>query len=183
MRQIVLDTETTGLDPAAGHRIIEIGAVELLDRKPTGRYAHIRLDPERECDPDATALHGLIWNDLCGRPRFADIVDGLFRFLYGAEVLIHYAPFDVGFLDAELARLGPHWGKMSDHCTITCTRELARARLPGIRHSLDNLCDHFGIDRRHRTRHGALVDAQLLAAVYIAMTAGQDQISREPITT
>ena len=169
-RQIILDTETTGLLVEDGHRIIEIGCVELIDHEPSGRILQQYLDPERDSDPGALAVHGIPRRALRGMPRFADIAAGLLDWLRGAELIIHNAPFDTDFLDAELQRLGPNWGRLRDHCArITCTRELARERLPGLKPSLDNLCDHYGIDRRHRTQHGALTDAQLLGAVYLAL--------------
>lgn len=171
MRQIVLDTETTGLMVAQGHRIIEIGCVELVNGQPTGRTLQQYLDPERDIEPGALAVHGITREKLIGQPRFCDVAEQLLEFIRGAELIIHNATFDVEFLDAELARLGPGWGPVSDYCAITCTRDLARKMLPGMRHRLDNLCDHFGIDRKHRTAHGALLDAQLLAAVYVAMVA------------
>lgn len=170
MRQIVLDTETTGLEVEQGNRIIEIGCVELVNGKPTGNTLQQYLNPDREVDPGAQAVNGMTLEKISGFPRFADAAEYLLEYLRGAELIIHNAPFDVGFLDAELRRLGDGWGPITDHCTITCTRELAHRELPGIRASLDNLCDHFGINRSHREQHGALLDAQLLTEVYLHMT-------------
>lgn len=176
MRQIALDTETTGLMVTQGHRIIEIGCVELVNGQPTGRTLQQYLDPERDIEPGALAVHGITRDELIGQPRFCDVAEQLLEFIRGAELIIHNAEFDVEFLDAELARLGPGWGPVSDYCTITCTRELAGKLVPGVRRSLNNLCDHFGIDRKHRTAHGALLDAQLLAAVYAAMVGGSPDV-------
>jgi DNA polymerase-3 subunit epsilon len=174
MRQVVLDTETTGLEPAEGHRIIEIGAVELLGGQPTGEELRLLLDPEREMDADAVAVHGYQSEDLAGRPRFRDVAEPVIEFLRDAEVLIHFAEFDLGFINRELALLGPGWGELTDYCRVTCTRELAIGFLLELAsHRLDALCDHYGIDRSHRERHGALIDARLLAAVYAAMCAGK----------
>lgn len=170
MRQIVLDTETSGLLLEQGHRIIEIGAVELHAGIPTGRTLHQYLDPQRDIEPGAIAVHGITSQELIGQPRFADIAEEFTWFIHGADLIIHNAPFDVGFMNAELERLGPGWARIEDYVTaITCTRALARERLPGIRHSLDNLCDYYGIDRSQRHYHGALVDAELLARVYMQL--------------
>jgi DNA polymerase III subunit epsilon len=169
MREIVLDTETTGLLPEQGHRIIEIGAVELIGGHPTGRALQQYLDPERDIDPGAQAVHGISREMLTGQPRFRDIADELIDWLRSSRLVIHNAPFDVGFIDAELARLGPTWGHIAEFCAICCTRAMANQRWPGHRNSLDNLCDHYGIDRSARTQHGALLDAELLTRVYLAM--------------
>ena len=176
MRLLVLDTETTGLDPKQGHRIIEIAAVELSDRRPTGRHLHFYLNPEREIDTGATEVHGMTWEDLKHRPRFADIAAELVAFAQGASWVIHNAPFDVAFLDAELERAGMPlcatvYGSLVD------TLSLARDSFPGKRNSLDALCERFAISNAHRTLHGALLDARLLADVYLAMTRGQETLS------
>lgn len=177
MRQVVLDTETTGLSAADGHRIIEIGCLELVGRRLTGSELHYRLNPEREVDAGAVAVHGMRLEDLVDEPRFAAVVDELIRFVADAEVIIHNAPFDVEFLDAELARL--QRGRFEDHCRVTDTLRLAREMHPGKRNSLDALCERYGISNRHRTLHGALLDAGLLAEVYLAMTRGQDSLAME----
>lgn len=173
MRWVFLDTETTGLRADDGHRIIEIGCVEIINRQPTDRHLHVYLDPEREVDEGAAAVHGMTWDDLRGKPKFADVVDQFLEFVDGAEVIIHNAPFDVSFLDAELKRLGrplfrEHIGKVTD--SLAFARELH----PGKRNSLDALCDRYDIANAHRVLHGALLDCRLLADVYLAMTRGQE---------
>jgi DNA polymerase-3 subunit epsilon len=176
MRLLVIDTETTGLDPKLGHRIIEIAAVELQHRRPTGRHLHFRLDPEREIDAGATEVHGMTWDDLRDKPRFADIAAEFMRFAQGAEWVIHNAPFDVAFLDAELERAGlPRSPEVFG--ALTDTLALARDTFPGKRNSLDALCERFGVSNAHRTLHGALLDAELLAEVYLAMTRGQETLT------
>ena len=173
MRQIVLDTETTGLEPDEGHRIIEIGGYELEQRRATGRTFHEYLNPARPVDPEAFAVHGISDQFLADKPRFADVVQAFIDFVSGAELIIHNAPFDVGFVDSELARLGSVWGRLEDHCRVTDSLALARRRHPGQRNSLDALCRRYGIDNSGRTLHGALLDAEILAEVYLAMTGGQ----------
>lgn len=173
MRQIVLDTETTGLEPSQGHRIIEIGCVELVNRRITERRFHQYLNPEREVDTGAVEVHGMTLEDLREKPRFAEVATDLIEFLRGAELVIHNAPFDVGFLDAEFALLGDAWGSTADFCTVFDTLELAREMHPGQRNSLDALCRRYEIDNQHRELHGALLDAELLAEVYLTMTGGQ----------
>jgi len=176
MRQIVIDTETTGLDPGQDHRIIELAALEIVDRRATGRVLCHRLDPEREIDAGATEVHGLTWDDLKGLPRFRDIAAEFVDFARGAEWIIHNAPFDVGFLDYELRRAG--LSGCADVCgRVTDTLALAREMFPGKRNSLDALCERFGIDNAHRTLHGARLDAELLADVYLAMTRGQESLT------
>ncbi|HEX4884181.1 MAG TPA: DNA polymerase III subunit epsilon [Casimicrobiaceae bacterium] len=176
MRQIVLDTETTGLDPKQGHRIIEIAALEVIDRRPTGRYVHYYLNPEREIDPAATEVHGMTWEDLKDKPRFRDIVAELCDFLRGSEWVIHNAPFDVAFLDMELGLCNlPRCCEV--HARVTDTLALAREQFPGKRNSLDALCERFGVDNAERTLHGALLDTRLLADVYLAMTRGQESLT------
>lgn len=173
MRQIVLDTETTGLEPEQGHRIIEIGCVELVDRRLTGNNFHQYLQPEREIDAGAVEVHGITSEFLADKPRFADIFEDFVDYIRGAELIIHNAPFDVGFLDAELARVEGGVPTVSDLCEVTDTLALARKMHPGQRNSLDALCKRYGIDNTHRELHGALLDAEILADVYLAMTGGQ----------
>jgi DNA polymerase-3 subunit epsilon len=177
-RQIVLDTETTGLEPAQGHRIIEIGCVELIDRRLTGNNFHVYLQPDREIDAGAVEVHGITNEFLADKPRFADIAEEFIAYLRGAEVIIHNAPFDVGFIDAEFARL-PEGPRMAELCEITDTLVMAREMHPGQRNSLDALCGRYDIDNTHRTKHGALLDAEILADVYLAMTGGQKTLSLE----
>jgi DNA polymerase-3 subunit epsilon len=178
MRTIILDTETTGLDPKLGHRVIEIAGVEVVDRRPTGRHVHYYLDPEREIDAGATDVHGLTWETLRGKPKFADIAPELLEFARGARWVIHNAPFDLAFLDEELKRLD--LPSTAGICIeIVDTLELAREQFPGKKNGLDALCERFGIANEHRTLHGALLDARLLAEVYLAMTRGQESLSIE----
>ncbi|HWO99146.1 MAG TPA: DNA polymerase III subunit epsilon [Methylococcus sp.] len=177
MRQIVLDTETTGLDPQAGHRIIEIGCIELLNRKMTQNRFHVYLNPEREIDAGAAEVHGLNYEFLIDKPRFADIVDDFLAFIRGTELIIHNAAFDVAFLDRELALLADGRGTISDYCAICDTLAIARKNHPGQRNSLDALCRRYGIDNSRRELHGALLDAEILAEVYLAMTGGQMAMS------
>jgi DNA polymerase III subunit epsilon len=177
MRQIVLDTETTGLEAAQGHRIIEIGCVELVNRRPSGRTFRRYLNPERPIDPGAEAVHGLTTEFLANQPKFAQIVDEFIGFVAGAELIIHNAPFDVGFLDHELGRLPPPQRLLTDLCTILDTLALARQLHPGQRNSLDALCKRYGVDNSSRDLHGALLDARILADVYLAMTGGQGALT------
>jgi DNA polymerase-3 subunit epsilon len=178
MRQVVLDTETTGLEAKEGHRIIEVGCIEIVGRRITERRLHYYVNPERASDDGAIAVHGLTDEFLADKPKFADIADELLDFVRGAEVLIHNAPFDLEFLDAELARLGR--APFREHCaTVTDTLKLARELHPGKRNSLDALCERYGVSNSHRTLHGALLDAGLLADVYLAMTRGQDTLAME----
>lgn len=176
MRQIVLDTETTGLEPAEGHRIIEIGCVEILHRRPTGRTFHQYLNPERDIDRAAEDVHGLSRAFLADKPRFGDIAAEFLAFIDGAELVIHNAAFDVGFLDAELARLDPPAPPVATTCGILDTLMLARQLHPGQRQSLDALCKRYSVDNSGRDLHGALLDAQLLAEVFLAMTGGQAEL-------
>ncbi len=176
MRQIILDTETTGLDPLQGHRIIELAGLEVVNRRPTGRVIQFFVDPERDIDFGATEVHGKTWEDLRGKPKFRDIAAEFLDFARGAEWIIHNAPFDVAFLDLELALAGCEaCGNM--YQKLTDTLGLAREMFPGKRNSLDALCERFGIDNAHRTLHGALLDAQLLAEVWLAMTRGQETLT------
>jgi len=175
MRQLLLDTETTGLDPRQGHRIIEIAAVEVVNRRLTGRHLHYRLDPERDIDAAATEVHGMTRDDLRGQPRFADIAPEFIEFSRDAEWIIHNAPFDVAFFDAEFDLCGlPR--SPSIYNSLVDTLALARESFPGKRNNLDALCERFGVSNAHRTLHGALLDAQLLAEVYLAMTRGQETL-------
>lgn len=175
MRQIVLDTETTGLDPASGHRIIEIGCVELFNRRLTRRNFHRYLNPGRESDEAALEVHGLTSEFLADKPAFEAIVDEFLEFVAGAEIIIHNAPFDTAFLDAELARVRK--GTFARHVgAITDSLVMAKERHPGRRNNLDALCERYGISNAHRTLHGALLDGELLAEVYLAMTRGQDAL-------
>jgi DNA polymerase-3 subunit epsilon len=173
MRQVVLDTETTGLEPEQGHRVIEIGCVELINRRKTGRKFHRYLRPDRPIDRAAQHVHGITDEFLSQQPRFAEIVDELIEFVSGAELVIHNAAFDIAFLDAELQRLPGPPRKMSTVCTVIDTLPLARQMHPGQRNSLDALCKRYDIDNSHRELHGALLDAQILLDVYLAMTGGQ----------
>jgi DNA polymerase-3 subunit epsilon len=191
MRQIVLDTETTGLEAERGHRIIEIGCVELLNRRPSGRQFHRYLNPERDIDEGARAVHGINRERLLSAPKFGDIAEELFGFISGCELIIHNAPFDLGFLDMELTLLAKIRGAsgalpaaVRSVCMVLDTLSLARERHPGQRNNLDALCKRYGIDNSHRELHGALLDARLLADVYLAMTGGQsllalDEAARE----
>ena len=175
MRQLLLDTETTGLDPKQGHRIIEIAAVEVVNRRLTGRHLHFHLDPDRDIDAAATEVHGMTRDDLRGKPRFADVAADFLDFARGAEWIIHNAPFDIAFFDAEFELCGlPPCTSVYER--LTDTLALARESFPGKRNNLDALCERFGISNAHRTLHGALLDAQLLAEVYLAMTRGQETL-------
>src|SRR3954468_22286558 len=174
MRRIVLDTETTGLTPEEGHRIIEVACLELHGRRATGRHFHRYLNPERAIDIGATQVHGLTAEDLADKPKFADIADELLEFLEGSELLIHNAPFDVGFLNAELVRIGRP--TLDVVCRVSDTLAMAREIHPGKKNSLDALCERYAVDNARRTLHGALLDAQLLADVWLAMTRGQDAL-------
>lgn len=174
MRRIVLDTETTGLEPGEGHRIIEVAALELHDRRATGRHFHRYVNPERAIDFAATEVHGLTVEDLADKPRFGDIADELLDFVAGAELLIHNADFDVAFLNAELERAGRP--RIESVCTVADTLAFARDLHPGKKNSLDALCERYAVDHSRRTLHGALLDAQLLADVWIAMTRGQETL-------
>jgi DNA polymerase-3 subunit epsilon len=178
MRQIVLDTETTGLDPKQGHRIIELAGIEIVNRRATGRTIQFHLDPEREIDAGATEVHGKTWDDLKGKPKFGDIASEFLEFARGAEWIIHNAPFDVAFLDVELGLAG-HPACHGAYGKLTDTLALAREMFPGKRNGLDALCERFGVLHAHRTLHGALLDAQLLAEVWLAMTRGQDSLTME----
>ncbi|HEY9150774.1 MAG: DNA polymerase III subunit epsilon [Gammaproteobacteria bacterium] len=177
MRQIVLDTETTGLAPSEGHRIIEIGCVELVSRRLTGSHYHQYLQPDRVIDAGAMEVHGISNEFLADKPRFADLATDFLDYIKGAELIIHNAPFDVGFIDHELARLGKKWGRLADYCTVLDTLALARRMHPGQKNNLDALCKRYSIDNAHRELHGALLDAEILADVYLIMTGGQTSLS------
>lgn len=177
MRQIVLDTETTGLEPKQGHRIIEIGAVEIINRKLTGNHFHQYLQPDRESDEAALAVHGITSEFLADKPRFADVVEEFLEYIHGAELIIHNAPFDVGFLNHELGLLGSKWGKVEDICSILDSLVLAKHMRPGQKNNLDALCRYYGVNNSHRELHGALLDSEILADVYLVMTGGQVSLS------
>ncbi len=173
MRQVVLDTETTGIDPTAGHRIIEVGCVELENRRFTGRTYHSYINPEREIEEDAIRIHGITSEFLADKPRFAQIATEFLDFIKGAELIIHNAAFDVGFMDAEFARINTGLGTTKQYCTVLDTLGMARKLHPGQRNSLDALCKRYAVDNSKRTFHGALLDAEILADVYLLMTGGQ----------
>jgi DNA polymerase-3 subunit epsilon len=177
MRQIVLDTETTGLEPSQGHRIIEIGCVELVNRRLTGNHYHQYLQPDREIDAGAIEVHGITNEFLEDKPRFSDVAEDFLAFVRGTELVIHNAPFDVGFIDHELKLLGSGQGKVADICSVLDTLTLARELHPGQKNNLDALCRRYGIDNSQREKHGALLDAEILADVYLAMTGGQVSLS------
>lgn len=176
-RKIVLDTETTGLEPSSGHRIIEIGCVELINRRLTGNNYHVYLQPDREIDEGAIEVHGITNEFLADKPRFADIVEDFVEFIRGAELVIHNAPFDVGFINAELGRLESAYGRVEDFCSVLDTLVMARQMHPGQKNNLDALCKRYGINNEHRELHGALLDSEILADVYLAMTGGQTSLS------
>ncbi|WP_411358030.1 DNA polymerase III subunit epsilon [Pseudidiomarina salilacus] len=176
MRQIVLDTETTGLDPAQGHRIIEIGAVELIGRKLTGNTFHVYINPQRVVEQGAIDVHGITNEFLQDKPVFSQIADEFLEFIKGGELVIHNAPFDVGFIDHEFRLLRNGFGQTKDYCAVLDTLMLAREMRPGQKNNLDALCRAYGIDNSNRTFHGALLDAELLADVYLAMTGGQTKL-------
>ncbi|MCF7223454.1 DNA polymerase III subunit epsilon [Marilutibacter chinensis] len=176
MRQVILDTETTGLSWERGNRVVEIGCVEFVERRPTGRNFHRYLNPRCEFEAGAQEVTGLTLEFLADKPFFEDIVDEFIEFIDGAELVIHNAAFDVGFLDNELRLAGAGYGRLADRCAIEDSLLLARQKFPGQRNSLDALCKRLGVDNAHRQLHGALLDAQLLAEVYIALTSGQEEI-------
>ena len=180
MRQVVLDTETTGLEVANGHRIIEIGAVELVNRRLTGRTFHKYINPDRDIDDGAKEVHGITEAFLADKPRFADIWTELDVFLGGSELVIHNAPFDVGFLNAEISRLlescSLRFSRIEDFCEVTDSLVLARRKHPGQKNSLDALCRRYMVDNSQRDLHGALLDAEILADVFLLMTGGQAQM-------
>lgn len=176
MRQIVLDTETTGLEHAQGHRLIEVGCVELVNRKLTGRHFHRYINPQREIDAGAIEVHGITNEMLADKPLFAHIVEELLEFVRDAELIIHNAPFDIGFLNCELALLG-RADRIDKLCSVVDTLVMARQRHPGQKNNLDALCNRYGVDNSQRELHGALLDAEILADVYLAMTGGQTALA------
>ena len=175
MRQVVLDTETTGIDPRQ-HRIIEIGCVELVDRKLTGNHYHVYVNPDRVVEEEAIQVHGITNEFLEDKPRFHEIAEGFYQFIKGAELVIHNAPFDVGFMDMEFGRLNPNPGKVADYCSVLDTLVMAREKHPGQKNNLDALCKRYFIDNSRRELHGALLDSEILAEVYLAMTGGQTSL-------
>lgn len=180
-RQIVLDTETTGMNQGAGphylgHKIIEIGCVEVINRKLTGRHYHVYINPEMPIDPEAIAVHGITDDDVKDCPKFADIAQEFIDFIQGAEIVAHNAPFDVGFMDYEFGMLGGQWPKTTDLCEVTDSLAVAKDKFPGQKNNLDALCKRMGIDNSHRELHGALLDAEILADVYLLMTGGQTDL-------
>lgn len=178
MRQIVLDTETTGLEPSKGHRIIEIGCVELENRKLTGRHYHQYIQPEREVEDQAIEIHGITNEFLVGKPTFIQIMDDFMQFVDGAELVIHNAPFDVGFINNELAQYGgSKYQPIDSYCSVIDTLIMARQKHPGQKNNLDALCKRYGVDNSQRDLHGALLDAEILADVYLFMTGGQRALS------
>jgi len=176
MRQVVLDTETTGLEYQSGHRIIEIGCVELVDRKLTGRHYHQYIQPQRDIDAGAQEVHGITAEFLADKPLFADIVNDFVEFVSGAELIIHNAPFDVGFINHELGLLGGELRQIETVCGVLDSLELARKMHPGARNNLDALCQRYDIDNSQRDLHGALLDSEILADVFISMTTGQTNL-------
>ncbi|MCQ9615372.1 DNA polymerase III subunit epsilon [Paenalcaligenes niemegkensis] len=175
MRQIIFDTETTGLDPADGHRLVELAGVEMINRTLTGRHLHLYVNPGRDSDPEALAIHGLTTQFLADHPTFDQIASQVIDFIKGAEVIIHNASFDLRFMDAELAKCG--LDRFSSYCgKVTDSLLFARELHPGKRNNLDALCDRYGISNAHRTLHGALLDSELLADVWLAMTRGQESL-------
>jgi len=179
MRQVVLDTETTGLDPNKGHRIIEIGCVELIDRKRTGNELHQYLQPDRKIDAGAIEVHGITNEFLQDKPKFDDIVDDFLAYIRDSQLIIHNAPFDVGFIDNELTLTGRDLGDTKKYCEVIDSLVMARHMRPGQKNSLDALCRHFNIDNSQRDFHGALLDAELLAEVYLALTGGQSALFQD----
>ena len=173
MRQIVLDTETTGLDPAQGHRVIEIGCIEIENRRLTGRHFHCYLNPDREIDEGAVQVHGITSSFLADKPRFRKVAADFLQFVSEAELIIHNAPFDIGFLNCELKLAGGQYGRLEDYCSVVDTLTMARKKHPGQRNSLDALCKRYEVDNSQRDLHGALLDAEILADVYLLMTGGQ----------
>lgn len=188
MRQVILDTETTGIDPKEGHRLVEIGAVEMINRRYTGRTYHQYINPERHIDAEVVAIHGIDDEKVANEPVFAQIADDFWAFIDGAELVIHNAPFDVGFIDHELGilnqrRNAPPLGPVREHCAVLDTLTMARKLHPGQRNSLDALCKRYDIDNGHRVLHGALLDSEILADVYLAMTGGQTALTLDAETS
>ena len=177
MRQIILDTETTGIEPKAGHRIIEIGCVEMVNRRLTGNNYHQYIQPEREVPQEAIEIHGITNEFLTDKPLYAAISDDFFQFIKGAELIIHNAPFDIGFINHEFKQLDSRFTDIRDHCSVIDTLAMARKKHPGQRNSLDALCKRYFIDNSKRELHGALLDSEILADVYLIMTGGQSNLS------
>lgn len=175
MRQVVLDTETTGIDPRQGHRIIEIGCVEMIGRKLTNRHFHVYINPDREVEEEAFRVHGISNEFLADKPRFHEVAQEFFDFIKGAELIIHNAPFDIGFMDHEFARVGG-FPKTAEVCGVFDSLVYARKKHPGQKNNLDILCRRYGIDNSHRELHGALLDSEILADVYLLMTGGQTSL-------
>ncbi|WP_094752489.1 DNA polymerase III subunit epsilon [Psychromonas sp. CD1] len=180
-RQVVLDTETTGMNKDGaiylGHRIIEIGCVEIINRRLTGRHYHVYLQPDREVDPEAVTVHGITDEFLQDKPHFSDIADDFINFIKGADLVIHNAPFDVGFMDQEFRFLNKKTQPTEQIASVTDTLVMAKKMFPGKRNNLDILCDRYGINTKHRTLHGALLDAEILADVYLLMSGGQSKLN------
>jgi len=176
VRQVVLDTETTGLEVSQGHRIIEIGCVEIIDRKLTGRHYHQYIKPQRAIDQGALEVHGITEEFLADKPVFSRIADEFLDFIRGSELIIHNAPFDIGFMEAEFKLLDPTSAPVSSYCKITDSLQMARSKHPGQRNNLDALCQRYAVDNSNRTLHGALLDAEILADVYLLMTGGQTSL-------
>ncbi len=179
MRQIILDTETTGLEPSLGHKIIEIGCVEMVNRRKTDNHYHQYINPERAIDDGAYDVHGISNEFLQDKPKFHEIAQEFIDYVRGAELVIHNAPFDVGFLNAELSAMGKQWGQIEEYCTVIDTLAMAREMHPGQKNSLDALCKRYEVDNSQRELHGALLDAQILLDVYLFMTGGQTRLSLE----
>ncbi len=179
MRQIVLDTETTGLDPKQGHKIIEIGCVEMINRRLTGNNYHQFLQPDKQIDEGAQAVHGISNEFLADKPRFSDVVKDFIEYLDGSELIIHNAPFDVGFINSEFNLAGAEYGTVATYCTVIDTLVMARKMRPGKKNNLDVLCKEYDVNNAHRELHGALLDAELLAEVYLRMTGGQSALLLE----
>ena len=176
MRQIIMDTETTGIDPKQGHRLVEIGCVEMIDRKLTGNNYHVYINPERIVEQEVIDVHGLTNEFLADKPLFKEVAQDFVEFVNGAELVIHNAPFDIGFLDHELAKLKRGYPKLADICSIVDTLVMARKMHPGQKNNLDALCKRYYVDNSSRTLHGALLDSEILADVYLAMTGGQTNL-------
>jgi DNA polymerase-3 subunit epsilon len=177
MRQVILDTETTGLEWGLGHRVIEVGCIELLGRRLTKKHFHKFINPERSIDHGALEVHGISAESLLDKPKFSEIADEFLEFITGSELVIHNADFDIGFLNNELLLAGKNVSRIEDVCSVQDTLQLARNLHPGQRNSLDALCKRYGVDNSHRTLHGAMLDAEILADVYLAMTGGQTELS------
>ena len=181
LRQIILDTETTGIDPKSGHRIVELGCVELVDRRVTGNNLHMYFNPDRVLEQAVIDVHGITNEYLADKPRYHEMIHEIMDYLSGAELIIHNAPFDLGFMNHELSLLERNtWGTIQDHCTILDTLVMARKRHPGQRNSLDALCKRYNVNNAHRQFHGALIDSQILCEVYMAMTGGQINLGLSP---